>query len=67
MGWDHSRCYVVCYLNQVGVMGSQRVVRLIRCIVYFELGGCDRITAGDMCCVSNGYDGITAGAMCCVI
>ena len=51
MGWDHSRCYVVCYLNQVGVMGSQRVVRLIRCIVCFELGGCDGMTAGAMCCV----------------
>ena len=26
MGWDHSRCYVVCDLNQVGVMGSQQVL-----------------------------------------
>ena len=42
---------MVCDLNQVGVMGSQQVVRLLRCIVCFELGGCDGMTAGAMCCV----------------
>ena len=57
--WDHSRCYVLCDLNQVGVMGSQQVL----CVVWFESSEHDGSTAGAMCCVSSGCDGITAAAV----
>ena len=66
--WDHSWCYALCDLNQVGVMGSQQVL----CAVWFESSGCDGMTAVMrlirciVCFELGGCDGITAGAMCCV-
>ena len=41
--WDYSRCYVLCDLSQVSMVRWQQVL----CVVWFESGGCEGITAGD--------------------
>ena len=41
--WDDCRCYVLCDLRQRDMMESQ----LVLCVVWFESGGCEGITAGD--------------------